>query len=117
MATRAPRSCAICGRAHSLRGSRCGQCQPQRPRTAEAHRATPPRKSAAKRGYGRKWRTARAAFLAEPDNRLCKLCQAAIATEVDHIEPHRGDLKLFWRRSNWQGACKRCHSRKSARGR
>jgi hypothetical protein len=25
------------------------------------------------------------------------------ATDVDHIIPHRGDKKLFWNESNWQG--------------
>ncbi|MGL4573939.1 MAG: HNH endonuclease [Burkholderiaceae bacterium] len=30
---------------------------------------------------------------------------------VDHIVPHRGDLLLFWRRSNWQALCKPCHDR------
>jgi 5-methylcytosine-specific restriction endonuclease McrA len=29
---------------------------------------------------------------------------------VDHITPHRGDLKLFWQRSNWQALCTPCHS-------
>lgn len=37
------------------------------------------------------------------------------ASEVDHIEPHRGDPKRFWSRKNWQSLCKPCHSRKTAR--
>lgn len=32
---------------------------------------------------------------------------------VDHIRPHRGDLDLFWDKSNWQPVCVRCHSRKT----
>lgn len=110
---RARRACVRCGRAHTNRSPRCTTCggaaQPT-PRPFER------RESASKRGYGRKWRTARIAFLSEPANHICKVCGDAIATEVDHITPHRGDLKLFWRRSNWQGACKPCHSRKTARG-
>ena len=34
-------------------------------------------------------------------------------TDVDHIKPHRGDLKLFWDRSNWQALCHRHHSMKT----
>lgn len=30
---------------------------------------------------------------------------------VDHIIPHRGDMKLFWDRSNWQPmASSPCHN-------
>lgn len=74
------------------------------------------RGSAAKRGYGHKWRQARDEFLsAHP---LCVDCQRrdvlTASSEVDHIVPHKGDLSLFWRRSNWQALCKPCHSRKTA---
>ena len=61
--------------------------------------------------YGRRWRAARAAYLAEhPD---CVYCDAAGrdkgADTVDHITPHEGDLELFWDRDNWQSLCRRCH--------
>jgi 5-methylcytosine-specific restriction protein A len=36
------------------------------------------------------------------------------ATVVDHIEPHRGDMKLFWDHKNWRPLCKRHHDRKTA---
>lgn len=69
------------------------------------------RGSSAERGYGYKWQKARADYLRE--HPLCVFCQrrgrVTTATIVDHIEPHKGDLKLFWRRSNWQGLCKPCH--------
>ncbi len=69
------------------------------------------KQSAAARGYGHKWRTARAAYLS--DNPLCVYCAKSgivkAAQVVDHIEPHRGDMSLFWRRSNWQALCTRCH--------
>jgi 5-methylcytosine-specific restriction protein A len=78
--------------------------------------AQAPRESAAKRGYGRSWQKARADFLAE--NPLCVLCTAqgrvTGATEVDHIRPHRRNVRLFWDPSNWQPLCKPCHSRKTA---
>ncbi|WP_186275807.1 HNH endonuclease [Burkholderia gladioli] len=75
------------------------------------------RGSSTARGYGSKWRAARAVFLRE--NPLCVACREANlivpATDVDHIIPHRGDQKLFWSRSNWQALCHPCHARKTAR--
>lgn len=69
------------------------------------------------RGYGYKWQQARAAYLRE--HPLCVMCQAegrvTVATVVDHIEPHRGDRSLFWRRSNWQPLCATHHSRDKQR--
>lgn len=69
------------------------------------------RESAAKRGYGPKWQAAREEFLAE--NPWCALCAKrgvrTRATLVNHKIPHRGDRKLFWRRSNWESSCKPCH--------
>ena len=48
---------------------------------------------------------------------LCVECQRngryIAATVVDHIQPHRGDTKLFWDESNWQPLCKACHDRKT----
>lgn len=46
---------------------------------------------------------------------LCVVC-GGIATELDHIKPHRGDLQLFHNRANWQALCKTCHGRKTAAG-
>ena len=60
----------------------------------------------------RRWRAASKAFLSV--HPFCKCGQFAEAT--DHIIPHRGDLKLFWDRANWQTLCKRCHDRKTGRG-
>lgn len=42
----------------------------------------------------------------------CCVC-GSTATVVDHIEPHRGDLNLFWNENNWQPMCKACHDRKT----
>ena len=78
------------------------------------------RPSSAKRLYGHRWRVAALAFLAKPQNRLCRVCSDAgelrAATEVDHVKPHRGDYALFWDAANWQGLCKRHHSEKTRRG-
>lgn len=83
-------------------------------RTTEAA----PRKTAHERGYGHGWRKASKAFLrAHP---LCDECRALgriePATVVDHVRPHRGDMRLFWDRDNWQPLCKHHHDRKTARG-
>jgi 5-methylcytosine-specific restriction protein A len=74
------------------------------------------RPSAARRGYGPRWRRARAAFLAR--HPLCAACRAqgrvVPATIVDHVVPHRGDQRLFSDTSNWAPSCKPCHDRKTA---
>lgn len=89
----------------------------------EAHRRQPWREldrqrgSASERGYNVRWRRARQAFLARSP--LCAECQrngrVEAATVVDHIQPHRGNMALFWDSSNWQSLCKACHDRKTSR--
>jgi 5-methylcytosine-specific restriction enzyme A len=75
------------------------------------------RPSAARRGYGARWRRARVAYLAR--HRLCMRClvqgRVVPATVVDHVVPHRGDERLFWDEANWAALCKRCHDAKTAR--
>jgi 5-methylcytosine-specific restriction endonuclease McrA len=75
------------------------------------------RPSAARRGYGLRWRRARAAFLAL--HPVCAGCRAqgrvVPATVVDHVVPHHGDQTLFWDRGNWAPLCKSCHDAKTAR--
>ncbi len=77
------------------------------------------RKSAHKRGYTKKWQRASKAFLRANPLCQCEECKASgrvvAATVVDHIVPHRGDMKLFWDRSNWQAMSKKHHDRKTAR--
>ncbi len=99
----APFICA-CGKVVP-HGTRC-ECRKASDRERKArHDATRP--SARERGYTSKWEQARIAFLtAHP---TCARCGAP-AKVVDHITPHRGDLKLFWSRSNWQPLCVPCHS-------
>ena len=103
MPVRAPRLCG-CGNVVAS-GTACA-CQIDRQRERKA-RSDAKRPTSAERGYGTKWRQARAIYLAShPD---CARCGSP-ATVVDHIVPHRGDMKLFWRRSNWQPLCASCHS-------
>ena len=69
--------------------------------------------------YDHQWRATRARFLAEnpfcvertEDGGTC----GAVATDVDHKIPHRGDLALFRDWNNLQSLCKACHSRKTRR--
>ncbi|MFP4539300.1 MAG: AAA family ATPase, partial [Dichotomicrobium sp.] len=86
-------------------------------RERERRRAFDKRRgSSAERGYGAKWRRAREAFLAR--NPLCVRCLdhdvVAASEAVDHIVPHRGDMRLFWDRKNWQALCITCHNAKTA---
>jgi 5-methylcytosine-specific restriction endonuclease McrA len=109
MPTRAPWICG-CGRCVPG-GQRC-VCQQQHARAIEQARP-----SARERGYDSNWEKARAGYLREH-----KWCVGRVvgrqcgkpAIAVDHIQPPRGDTKLFWRRSNWQALCRTCHSSKTA---
>lgn len=85
---------------------------------AQPQAATPTRPSSHARGYDRRWRRLRAAHLsAHP---LCVECERAgivtVATEVDHIRPHRGNATLLYDPDNLQSMCKPHHSAKTARG-
>jgi 5-methylcytosine-specific restriction enzyme A len=71
------------------------------------------RPSAARRGYGQKWREAAKAFLVKPENFWCVCGCGRHADMVDHKTAHKGDMKLFWDRSNWQPMNKACNSRKA----
>jgi 5-methylcytosine-specific restriction protein A len=87
--------------------------------------------SSTQRGYGYKWQQARAGFLAS--HPFCVFClrDAGIkattiegviiecaekrvalpcASVVDHMDPHRGDMALFWDKSRWQSLCATHHS-------
>lgn len=76
------------------------------------------RESAAKRGYGPRWKKVRANYLrshplcVDPDRQ--HVGRVVLATDLDHKEPHKGDMVLFWNPLNWQGLCHECHSRKTA---
>jgi 5-methylcytosine-specific restriction enzyme A len=76
------------------------------------------RLSSQQRGYTNRWEKARAIYLA--NNPLCVECEKHGVTKaaevVDHIDPHRGDMTLFWDVDNWQSLCKRCHDQKTRRG-
>ncbi len=103
---KAPR---ICGCGHAIAGGVRCLCEERRARERnERYEANRP--SARKRGYTPTWERARAEYLKA--NPTCRRpgCNAP-ATVVDHIEPHRGNQRLFWNRANWQPLCVTCHSR------
>lgn len=65
--------------------------------------------------YKRKrWLDLRASVLRqEPFCRYCKaLGVETRATVVDHIKPHKGDLRLFFSRRNLSPSCQPCHDRR-----
>lgn len=75
------------------------------------------KKSSSARGYGHRWKLARAGYLRK--HPLCIFCERqgriTAATVVDHIVPHKGDMTLFWDSGNWQPLCKHCHDSVKAR--
>lgn len=80
-----------------------------------AHLADTPdaqRGTAQQRGYNYKWQQARLAYLRK--HPLCVMCAkegyVVIADVVDHVEPHRGNMKIFWDSSRWQGLCFHHHN-------
>jgi hypothetical protein len=62
-----------------------------------------------------RWQRLRASVLIQEP--LCRLCVAdgvvCLATEVDHIEPHRGEEVKFWS-GPFQPLCRSHHNQKSA---
>lgn len=76
------------------------------------------RPNARKRGYNTRWEKARKTYLAS--HPLCVMCEkqgdTTVATVVDHILPHKGDVNLFWDvTGNWQALCKPHHDKHKQR--
>lgn len=56
--------------------------------------------------YGKEWEEYRVIFLnVNPD---CYVCNKK-ANIVDHVTPHKGDFKLFWKVDNYLPLCKSHH--------
>jgi 5-methylcytosine-specific restriction enzyme A len=107
MPFRGPRVCG-CGKLIAA-GIMC-PCEHDRMLERKArHDANRP--SACACGYDSKWSRESKAFLALPENTHCACGCGRAADMVDHIKPHRGDMKLFWDRKNWQPlASSPCHN-------
>ncbi|WP_122555827.1 HNH endonuclease [Pseudomonas viridiflava] len=88
------------------------QLQPARLKTINPDSWRAGKTTAAQRGYDSKWQKARLVHLNA--NPLCVYCdrigRVTAANTVDHVIPHRGDMTLFWDRSNWMSLCGPCHS-------
>lgn len=67
------------------------------------------------RGYTEEWRTESKAFLALPGHEWCACGCGRPANMVDHIKAPKGDMRLFWDRSNWQPYNGLCNRRKAIR--
>lgn len=109
MPIRAQRPCSKCKRLH--REKRCPYCTPIERRQAAASRINEHHHL-----YGTQWQKLRLMVLREQP--LCVECQKigrlTVATVLDHITPHKGDMDLFYRRDNLQQLCATCHNRKTA---
>ena len=97
---------------HTLTDSADGYCDEHRQECKALRHYDDKRGSSAKRGYGARWRKYRLWFLTK--HPVCAVC-GRLATVVDHIVPHKGNMDLFWDSSNHQPLCKRCHDIKTAR--
>jgi 5-methylcytosine-specific restriction enzyme A len=99
----------ICGCGHKIAGGAACPCQRRRKVAVEKSRP-----SARQRGYDTRWQRASADFLARPENKHCACGCGHLADMVDHKRAHKGDMRLFWDRANWQPMNQRCNSRKAA---
>lgn len=105
MPMKPPRICS-CGRKVAFGV----QCICQRERKIERDRKRP---NANARGYDSKWQRASKEFLSRPENRFCACGCGRIADCVDHKQAHKGDMRLFWDRSNWRPMAIVCNTRKA----
>ena len=112
MPSKPPRSCNQHGCGILTNDSYCHEHKRQAQQKQDKERGT-----AHQRGYGSRWRKARATYLSHRP--LCVMCEQegkiVQAIVVDHKVPHKGDQDLFWDKNNWQPLCKRHHDIKTAK--
>jgi len=74
-------------------------------------------KTAAQSLYTYAWQQFSKAWMRS--NPLCLYCETQgrikLAQMVDHIEPHRGDVEVFWQDDNFASCCRACHNGPKAR--
>lgn len=95
------------------KGRRCAHEQAKATARQAANDAK--RGSAASRGYDGKWSRESKAWLASLGNPLCACGCGKPADMVDHKIAPKGDMRLFWDRSNWQPYNGVCNRRKNIR--
>lgn len=93
------------------KGTKC----PCRQRNAKTRQAAndKARGSAADRGYTAEWTRESKAFLAALGAPLCACGCGRPADMVDHKVAPKGNMQLFWDRTNWQPYNRGCNSRKN----
>lgn len=104
------RYCAMPGCRAIVPAGRCAQHQPR-----EGDR---PNVDVRKLYRSPRWaRLRRSVQQADP---FCASCRSEgrleVWTDLDHIQPHRGDLARFWDVTNLAGLCHRHHAQKTGRG-
>ena len=105
MALRLLTACATPGCPRGTYGRYCDGHAVTERRRYERQRGT-----SGQRGYGGRWRQLRRLVLLRDP--ICKICGQVPSTEADHKVPRRqGGTDTP---DNLQGACKPCHSRKTA---
>lgn len=110
----AKRPCTHPGCGALTESGRCDKHRKQNAREVDQRRG-----SSTQRGYGARWQKMSKGYLRSHPLCMCPDCQGGeiritAAVVVDHIVPHRGDMKLFWDSTNWQSMAKTCHDRKTA---
>jgi len=116
MPKKSPTPCAAAGcLSLAYNGPYCEYCEQHTRQKAKQYDKE--RGTAAQRGYDAKWRRYRIQYLAQ--HPYCVKClkegKFVFATVIDHIIPHKGDIKLFWDGNNHQALCKSCHDAKTVR--
>jgi 5-methylcytosine-specific restriction enzyme A len=105
--------CSRCGQ-RVKRGERyCAACRKVSDATDRSTRG-----SSTARGYNAKWRAYRLVFLQR--HPLCVECarkgRIQAATVVDHIVAPKGNVQMFWDKSNHRAVCKPCHDARVEEG-
>jgi 5-methylcytosine-specific restriction endonuclease McrA len=62
----------------------------------------------------RAWRDRTVPFILSRDP-ICRICNRAASTLVDHINDHKGDLQKFFNPNNLRGVCKPCHDERTGK--
>lgn len=110
---RGERYCAL----HLEKGKKRDEEQEAKAKKIREKRRRELRGSSADRGYGWRWQKLRNRYIAQ--HPVCEKCREngviRMATDVDHIIPHRGAPALLYDEGNLQSLCKSCHSEKTAR--
>ena len=114
MPTKARKYCKKCGKIATV-GEYCEDHAPKRDYSSEYLRRST--KDTDKWYKQKAWQIRRAMQLRKQP--LCEEClkrgEYVKATDVDHIEPHKGNYEVFIDPDNLQSLCHECHSRKTAK--